>query len=1342
MYRFVVGLTVLASLTLGDVLLSEDFNSAWSTASPPTGWRISYTPPEGSDDWHREEANAAPWLTNPTPYAAIFWNLYPGAPPDSLVTEVNCSGYRNVRLYVTTLFNRLLSRPYKALLCYSVDGGVTLDTLRDYYDQNVDSVSEVFDLPNAQNKANVTIIWVFDGDLANIKWWCIDDVRVEAEPMLTHDVMCRRIVVPGATMYPGDLEPRAAFQNVGLTDETNIPVACSLYDEAMNPLAEWSDVIPQLLVGERERVTFFNPPFPLAAGRYYIKFWCAAPLDDDRSNDTLDRYFTVTWTENLSYCGGTPASHRDWPVGHFGWGVRFDAPAPYPVYLESAKVYLDCPANPSHCRYQLAVFKEASGGGPGKMYWKSPVLEGTDGWNSVFMADVGEQLVFDAPGRFYLFYLQVGEPPECPRLGVDGTLNNPGRYWQYRAGTYQEETPPGDIMIRASVNHTALVPPTVDARTLFVNTPWYDFVQRPYDAPIIPTALVENLTTVDRFSDLVVTCSIFGTGNVLRYWDAVPIEGLANGADTLVAFRPWTPEVSERCSVIVHNQVLPLGSDVVPENDDKRFTVDIVKGVHTGASTLGYGWIDSDTLDGPTYAWIDTAGADVAIAAGTEARIFVPIGFHFPYYDTSYNYVYVCTNGWLALGQDQGTNESLPTVMPSPSPPNRCIYPWWDNLAVGNPTGTSRICFKNEGTQPNRRFTVIWQDVWRELPGGDSSEPISFEVTLHENGSILFQYADVTTGDLNFDNGRCSAVGLENDDGTDGLCYLYARPPMSSAVNGLANRLRAGRAIRLSKIYRDAAALEITVPDRYLFPGPLTPVARVQNAGTVRDTIKVFLRIRPTPAPYDDSVIVADLRPGDSAEVSFRPCTLALGAYTVTCSTAMRDDAVDTNDVISKVVIASPWVQREDIPFGWFRRKVKSATLVYAPTTNRLYAMKGANSNELWCYDLSTGKWDSLRSMPLDSSGRRAKDGCDLTFDPLHGNKGYLWAIKAGGQPDFYAYDIAADTWIHRAPVYIPAWTYRPPKKGAAIAFVPSRGAAGSVYCIPGNNSNNFYRYDISTNRWEIPLDLLGQPIAVPKNPNRVFATCKHGSDMVYDGEDRLYVMRGSGTLDVFAFSPLTNAWVDTLDPVSLLGPRNKRVKAGASMSYLNKTLYVLKGGNTQEFWSYNTAGGDSWLQRTGIPIAIAGRHRKVKRGSAMAAVDSTIFCLKGSYSNEFWEYMPSADSAGSVSGSWETRAGTMAESGHPSSVPLLQAWPNPTKTGVLISYSAPGSTHVRLRVYDRTGRLVRTLYDATSLPGRNSVRWDAVNERNQRVPAGVYVLRMEITSGVVLTSKLVVQEE
>ena len=1341
MRSLIIVLTLLISSGFGYDLLDQDFDTTWTPNQPPGGWRIFHTDTtvQGDDDWHRQDSITVPWGGHPTPYASIYYDLHADPTPDSLITPViNCTGYSNVTLTCSTYFAMNGAHSYIAQLRYSVDGGATFPyLLRDYQNINVGPALEIFSLGYAANEPTVVIAWVFDGNSQHISHWSIDDVVVSGDSILDWDIRCRRIVYPPTSVLPGNMDPQARFRNVGQNDQYDIPVECRLFDSGGTQLQAWSDTIDTLFGLGDQTVVTFAPAYGLTPGDYRIQFWCAADSDQNRSNDTLSQQFTVSFLEDMHWDNGSVSALETWPVGHYGWGAKF-TPGSYPVYLESLRVYLRCPVNPNYCRYQLAVVRDV-GGVPGKTWWKSPVLSGRNGvtgWNSIYVADSGRQIEIES-GSFYLFYLQVGEPPECPELGRDNSRSSGADYWQYRAGTYVPDSTNGDFMIRAYVNHEALTPEAVDLRAMFVDQPWYEFVQRPYDAPVTPTAGIHNNGTLD-LTGIVAACSIFGAGNVLRYVDVTNVATLGVGADTLVEFAPWTPIVSEHCSVTVHVS-MPLAPqpDTITWNDDVRFGTQIRKGVHTGVSpSAEYGWIDSDTLTGPGYSWVSTDSADWLPLSGDEFRIYVPIGFNFPYYDTTYNNVYVSINGWLSFGDDPGTNESLPAILPDVNPPNRALYVYWDNLACGPSHGSGKVWYRVLGTAPNRRFAVIWKDMNRL--GTDTTDLISFECILHENGHITYQYEDVVTGDLNYDNGRNACIGLENQLGNDGFCYLYARPPMSGAVNDLENRVTAGTAIRLNPVLRDAAALDILAPTGYVFPQLITPYGKIQNYGTVADSIKTFMKIKPG---YIDSVTVYGLAPGDSVTIMFQPWDAQVGVFSAVCSTWMAGDVDSTNNTVSAVVVVSPWIQRPDIPFGWRRRKVKGACLTYVPTENKLYSMKGSNTDELWTFDIATGEWDTISYMPALPSGRKPKYGCDLAFDPDHGDKGTLWATKGGGRTDFYQYDIDTRVWIERCPVGkgINVEGYRPPKKGSALAYVPHRGLDGSVFCLIGNNTNLLFAYDIAADTWEVMFDAHGNRLDVPWGSR--YKRCKYGSDMEY-GDGNIYVLKGSNTFESYELDPLTQIWRE-LDSTRLYKNRKgrrRKVKAGASMCYLDSTLYILKGGNKQEFWKYPLA-QDSWVQMTDIPIALEGRRRKPKRGSALAGVDSTIFCLKGSYSFEFWEYKPDGDTAaGAFFGPRPVRSGVFDAGPAGLKRPVLAVHPNPTRGRMAVRYAVPHPGRARITIYDATGRMVRRLLDGPIPAGLHTIHWDGRSDRHARVPNGVYLLKFE-TNTLVVTRKIVLQD-
>jgi hypothetical protein len=69
---------------------------------------------------------------------------------------------------------------------------------------------------------------------------------------------------------------------------------------------------------------------------------------------------------------------------------------------------------------------------------------------------------------------------------------------------------------------------------------------------------------------------------------------------------------------------------------------------------------------------------------------------------------------------------------------------------------------------------------------------------------------------------------------------------------------------------------------------------------------------------------------------------------------------------------------------------------------------------------------------------------------------------------------------------------------------------------------------------------------------------------------------------------------------------------------------------------------------------------------------------------------------------------------------------PNPFRDRTQISYQLPSAGNVSLRVYDVTGRTVRTLQDGFQKPGAYSVNWDSRDSRGRQVPHGVYFYRLD----------------
>jgi hypothetical protein len=74
-------------------------------------------------------------------------------------------------------------------------------------------------------------------------------------------------------------------------------------------------------------------------------------------------------------------------------------------------------------------------------------------------------------------------------------------------------------------------------------------------------------------------------------------------------------------------------------------------------------------------------------------------------------------------------------------------------------------------------------------------------------------------------------------------------------------------------------------------------------------------------------------------------------------------------------------------------------------------------------------------------------------------------------------------------------------------------------------------------------------------------------------------------------------------------------------------------------------------------------------------------------------------------------------------SAPVLRPpYPNPFNPATTLVYGVPSSSPVSLRIYDPSGRLVRTLLDQTVPAGLNAQVWDGNDDQGRPVASGIYI--------------------
>lgn len=211
-----------------------------------------------------------------------------------------------------------------------------------------------------------------------------------------------------------------------------------------------------------------------------------------------------------------------------------------------------------------------------------------------------------------------------------------------------------------------------------------------------------------------------------------------------------------------------------------------------------------------------------------------------------------------------------------------------------------------------------------------------------------------------------------------------------------------------------------------------------------------------------------------------------------------------------------------------------------------------------------------------------------------------------------------------------PIWTlmpsYLPPgpngkfiKDGGCLAFGRRSGAAYAVYALKGNNTKEFYRYDVSGDTWHM-LDSIHYS---QYDRKRV----KKGASLAYDRYDTLlFALKGNNTLEFWKYDICYPAWLQKNNIP--LGFSLKKVKGGGSLVFWHKGtgddyLYALKGSKTNELWGFHVQ-GDTWFPRNVVPYGLSGKG--MGDGSCLVNASGTFYALKGSY-NELYAYYPNGDS-------------------------------------------------------------------------------------------------------------------
>lgn len=178
-------------------------------------------------------------------------------------------------------------------------------------------------------------------------------------------------------------------------------------------------------------------------------------------------------------------------------------------------------------------------------------------------------------------------------------------------------------------------------------------------------------------------------------------------------------------------------------------------GTLTSSSYLGtFGYTTSAQTGGPTYSWVDAStGTDGPIGDDAISGPFT-LPFSFPFYGTTYNQVWMCTNGWITFNSTTATdyNNTAFPIAGSYSNIMSIIAPYFDDLYV-NGTATTKILMD----PTNNRAIFAWNGV--RVGSAAGTIYATFEVILYNDGRIFFEYGTITSLTRN-----SQTIGVQNAD--------------------------------------------------------------------------------------------------------------------------------------------------------------------------------------------------------------------------------------------------------------------------------------------------------------------------------------------------------------------------------------------------------------------------------------------------------------------------------------------------------------------------------------------------------------------------------------------------
>ena len=192
---------------------------------------------------------------------------------------------------------------------------------------------------------------------------------------------------------------------------------------------------------------------------------------------------------------------------------------------------------------------------------------------------------------------------------------------------------------------------------------------------------------------------------------------------------------------------------------------------------------------------------------------------------------------------------------------------------------------------------------------------------------------------------------------------------------------------------------------------------------------------------------------------------------------------------------------------------------------------------------------------------------------------------------------------------------------------------------------------------------------------------------------------------------------------------------------YDSRNYYPTNSGDI--YYSYSTDGGATWRPNERVsdvtPVFTSSNSAQMGDYQQIMCDSTYVYCEWSDHRNghNSWSYIPVGRRL-IPSGVEEKPTGNPWVSHRVNGIELAPSRPNPVVRGTELAFELENPAQASLRIYDLSGKLVRTLVTGSLAAGSHTARWDTRDESGKPVASGVYFYRLE-SSGLLATKQLVV---